>query len=75
MQEETASSSQNSREPRRSGRVSKQPTCYEHEVQIPVSDTNKGDPLTFKDAMNDSDKDKWQEAMNQEIESMYSNSV
>ena len=40
-----------------------------------VSDTNKDDPLTFKYAMNDSDKDKWQEAMNQEMESMYSNSI
>ena len=74
-QEETASSSQNSRELHRSGRVSKQPTHYEHEVQMLVSDTNKDDPLTFKDAMNDSDKDKWQDAMNQEMESMYSNSV
>ena len=74
-QEETASSSQNSREPRRSGRVSKQPTRYKHEVQILVSDTNKDDQLTFKGVMNDSDKDKWQDAMNQEMESMYSNSV
>ena len=74
-QEETASSSQNSRESPCSGRVSKQPIRYEHEVQMLVSDTNKYDPLTFKDAMNDFDKDKWQDAMNQEMESMYSNSV
>ena len=40
-----------------------------------VFDTNKDDPLTFQDAMNDSNMDKWQEAMNQEMESMYSNSV
>ena len=31
--------------------------------------------MTYADAMNDSDKEKWQEAMNQEMESMYSNSV
>ena len=30
---------------------------------------------TYRDAMDDSDKDKWQDAMNQEMESMYSNSV
>ena len=40
-----------------------------------VFDTNKDDPLTFENAMNHSDKEKWQEAMNQEMESMYSNSV
>ena len=31
--------------------------------------------MTYRDAMDDSDKDKWQDAMNQEMESMYSNSV
>ena len=40
-----------------------------------VFETNKDDPLTFENAMNHSDKEKWQEAMNQEMESMYSNSV
>ncbi|WKA05324.1 hypothetical protein VitviT2T_023298 [Vitis vinifera] len=33
------------------------------------------DPLTFKMAMDDVDREKWQEAMKLEIESMYSNSV
>ena len=31
--------------------------------------------MTFREAMQDPDVDKWQEAMNQEMESMYSNSV
>ena len=55
----------------------RQPTRYRHEgeVGLLVSDTNQDDPLTYADAMDDSDKDKWLEAMNQEMESMYSNSV
>ena len=63
--------------PRRSGRVVRLPSRYEHEgeVQFLVSVTNQDDPLTYRDAMDDFDKDKWQDAMNQEMESMYSNSV
>ena len=55
----------------------RQPTRYGHEgeVGLLVSDTNQDDPLTYADAMDDSDKENWQEAMNQEMESMYSNSV
>ena len=60
---------------RRSGRIVRQPIRYEHEAHILVSDTEKDDPLTFKEAMEDPDVDKWQDAMNQEMESMYSNSV
>ena len=33
------------------------------------------DPLTFRHAMEDSDKEEWLKAMNLEMESMYSNSV
>ena len=53
------------------------PSRYGHEgeVQFLVSVTNQDDPLTYHNAMDDSDKDKWQDAMNQEMESMYSNSV
>ena len=40
-----------------------------------VSDTNKDDPLTYRDAMEDSDKEKWLNAMDLEMESMYSNFV
>ena len=63
--------------PRRSGRVVRLPSRYGHEgeVQFLVSVTNQDDPLTYCDAMDDSDKDKWQDAMNQEMESMYSNSI
>ena len=53
------------------------PSHYGHEgeVQFLMSVTNQNDPLTYRDAMDDSDKDKWQDAINQEMESMYSNSV
>ena len=46
-----------------------------YETNVIVSDTNDDDPASFKEAMISSDKDKWQEAMNQEMESMDSNSV
>ena len=62
---------------RRSGRVVRLPSPHEHEkeVQFLVLVTNQDDPLTYRDAMDDSDKDKWQDTMNQEMESMYSNSI
>ena len=40
-----------------------------------LSDTNKDDPLTYRDGMEDSNKEKWLNAMDLEMESMYSNSV
>ena len=40
-----------------------------------MSVTNQDDLLTYRDAMDDFDKDKWQDAMNQEMESMYTNYV
>ena len=40
-----------------------------------ISDGNIEDPLTFKKAMEDVDKDEWIKAMNLELESMYFNSV
>ena len=63
--------------PRHSGMVVRLPSHYIHEgkVQFLVSVTNKNDPLTYRDAMDDSDKEKWHDAMNQEMESMYSNSI
>ena len=62
---------------RRSGRVVRLPSHYGHEgeVQLLVSVTNQDDPVTYRDVMDDSNKDKWQDSMNQEMESMYSNSV
>ena len=63
--------------PRRSGRVSKQPIRYigVGEANVVVTDTSDDDPLSYKHAMDDPDKDKWLTAMEQEMESMYSNSV
>ena len=42
------------------------PSHYRHEgeVQFLLSATNQDDPLTYRDAMDDSDKEKWQDAMN-----------
>ena len=77
LHQNTTTSVQNIPVPRRSGRVVRQPIRYGHEgeAMLLVSDTNPDDPSTFKDAMDDSDKELWLEAMNQEMESMYSNSV
>ena len=63
--------------PRRSGRVSKQPIRYTgaDEANFVVTDISDDDPLSYKHAMDDPDKDKWLTAMEQEMESMYSNSV
>ena len=63
--------------PRRSGRVSKQPIRYigVGEANVVVTDTSDDDPLSYKHAMDDPDKDKWLTAMEQEMESMYSKYV
>ena len=59
--QETTIPIQNILVPRRSGRVVRLPFRYGHEgeVQFLVSVTNQDDPLTYRDAMDDSDKDKW----------------
>ena len=64
-------------EPRRSGRVVRQPDRYLglSEAQIVIPDDGIEDPLTYKQAMNDVDCDQWIKAMDLEMESMYSNSV
>ncbi|TYJ98102.1 gag/pol protein [Cucumis melo var. makuwa] len=69
--------SQKFREPRRSGRVVRQPDRYLglSEAQIVIPDDGIEDPLTYKQAMNDMDCDQWIKAMDLEMESMYSNSV
>ena len=59
--------------PRRSGRVRRPPDHYE--ANIIVSDTNDEDLSSYEESMMDSDKEKWYEAINQEIESMYFNSI
>ncbi|KAL0561491.1 hypothetical protein IC582_001919 [Cucumis melo] len=68
---------QSLREPRRSGRVTNLPIRYMSltETLTVISDGDIEDPLTFKKAMEDVDKDEWIKAMNLELESMYFNSV
>ena len=63
--------------PQRSGRVITQPARYLGltETQVIIPDDGVEDPLTYKQVMNDEDKDKWIKAMNLEMESMYFNSV
>ena len=63
--------------PRRSERVIRPPTCYREigEAQVDVSDNEQDDSLTYQHEMEDLDKEKWQDAMNLEMKSMYSNSV
>ncbi|KAL6321991.1 hypothetical protein AAG906_035911 [Vitis piasezkii] len=63
--------------PRRSRREIRLPIryCENGEAQVAITDGSDDDPLTFKMAMDDVDREKWQEAMKLEIESMYSNSV
>ncbi|TYK03644.1 gag/pol protein [Cucumis melo var. makuwa] len=63
--------------PRRSGRVVRQSDRYLglSEAQIIIPDDGIEDPLTYKHAMNDVDRDQWIKAMDLEMESMYSNSV
>ena len=39
---------------RRSGRIVRQPIRYKHETHVLVFDIDKDDPLTFKEAMDDS---------------------
>ena len=59
--------------PRRSRRIRRPPECYEANIVVP--DTNDEDPSTYEDAVMDTNKEKWHETMNQEMESMYFNSV
>ncbi|KAA0061924.1 gag/pol protein [Cucumis melo var. makuwa] len=69
--------SQELREPRRSGRVVHQPNRYLglSETHVVIPDDGIEDSLTYKQAMNDVDRDQWIKAMNLKIESMFFNSV
>ena len=62
---------------RRSGRVVRQPDRYLGigDALVAISDDHKDDPLTISDAMKDVDSKAWQQAMNLEMDSMYSNQV
>ena len=59
--------------PRHSGRIRRALDRYEANIIVP--DTNDEDPRSYEEAMMDSDKENWHEAMNKEMESMYSNFV
>ncbi|KAI9181361.1 hypothetical protein LWI28_014239 [Acer negundo] len=63
--------------PKRSWRVVRQPNCYLGigEAQGVISDDSVDDPLSFKHAMEDSNKKECFKYMNLEMESMYSNLV
>ena len=69
--------SQDTLPPRYSERVVRQPECYlgigEGRDYVPTDSMDN--PLTFKNAMEDPNKEEWLKAMNLEMESMYSNSV
>ncbi|KAA0064277.1 gag/pol protein [Cucumis melo var. makuwa] len=68
--------SQSLRMPRRSGRVVSQPNRYlVTETQAVIPDDGVEDPLSYKQTMNDVDKNQWVKAMDLEMESMYFNSV
>ena len=59
----------------RSGKEIRLPIRFRDEANLIVADDGIQDPLTYKSAMEDTDKDKWLEAMKLEMDSMYSNSV
>ncbi|KAA0031662.1 gag/pol protein [Cucumis melo var. makuwa] len=68
---------QSLRMPRRSGRVVSQPNRYLGltETQVVIPDDGVEDPLSYKQAMNDVDKNQWVKFIDLEMESMYFNSV
>ena len=65
------------RVPRRSERVILQPNHYLSltETQVIIPDDGVKDSLSYKQAMNDVDKDQWVKVMDLEMESMYFNLV
>ena len=62
---------------RRSGTVVRQPDHYMGigDALVAISDDHKDDPLTISDAMKDVYSKAWQQAMDLEMDSMYSNQV
>ena len=63
--------------PRRSRRIIRPSTHYRDigEARVTISDNEQDDLLTYQHTIKDPDKEKWQNAMNLEMESMYSNFV
>ena len=66
-------STQDRGEPRRSGRVVRQPERFIGLGEIPVDP--EIDPCNYNEAIQDKDATLWQRAMSTEMESMYSNQV
>ncbi|KAH9779716.1 hypothetical protein KPL71_007813 [Citrus sinensis] len=64
-------------EPHRSGRVTRLPARYIllGETYTAISDEHVQDPTSYNKALIDRDVEFWKKAMNQEMESMYSNKV
>ena len=65
------------REPRRSGRVSRKPDFYVggQVNQLEITVNEEEDPPTYEEAMRSVDSLLWKQAMNAEMDSMYTNSV
>ena len=68
-------SSQELREPHCSGRVVHQPDHYSclTETQVVIPYNGIKDPLTYKQSMNDVDRDQWIKVMDLIMKSMYFN--
>ncbi|KAH9671727.1 hypothetical protein KPL70_017462 [Citrus sinensis] len=64
-------------EPRRSGRVTRLPARYMllGETYTAILDEHVQDPTSYNEALIDRDVEFWKKAMNQEMDSMYSNKV
>ena len=64
-------------EPRRSGRIVKQPIRFIGlgETYEAISEEAETDPCTYEESMNDIDAHHWVKAMKSELDSMYSNQV
>ena len=64
--------------PRRTGRVPRQPDRYVGHIVTDDVDTlhlKDSDPLTYSEAVHDSNSKKWREAMDSEIQSIHQNQV
>ena len=62
QKKETANCDQIPPVPRHSGREIRLPTCYREngEANVAVTNSSEDDPLTYKMAMDDVDREKWQ---------------
>ncbi|KAK1602032.1 hypothetical protein QYE76_071932, partial [Lolium multiflorum] len=68
-------SNEETTEPRRSTRERATPDWYDPCLNVMIVDNNDEDPAMYEEAMMSPDSNKWQEAMNSEMGSMYDNKV